>query len=215
VRYRQACFTAAAVLLLFCSSGPGSRLLLRSLESRYWGNTASAPSAEAIVVLGGGLVNTNNPSGAIGLGLDSDRLWMAAALYRAGKAPLILVSGGSGDWKPAESVLGARILQAWGIPPSAILAEEESRDTHQNAVFSQRILGRKGINHILLVTSAVHMPRAYATFKRTGLTVFPVPADYLAGYAHSWLPSVEAVANSRTALGEWLGIAWYRLQGWA
>jgi uncharacterized SAM-binding protein YcdF (DUF218 family) len=180
---RLVCLTAAA-LLMFFGSARGVQLLLTSLENRYRTNTpASAPEAAAIVVLGGGLVNTNDPAGTTELSRGSERLWKAAELYHAQKAPLILVSGGNAPLctHPPESKLAAGILQAWGIPTSAIITEEQSTDTRQNAVYSQRILAAKGITRILLVTSAAHMPRAAATFRRTGLTVFPVPADYLTG----------------------------------
>jgi uncharacterized SAM-binding protein YcdF (DUF218 family) len=222
---RFACFIAAILLVLFGSES-GSRFFLRSLESRYRSNTvASAPAAPAIVVLGGGLANVNDPARTVELGQNSERLWTAVELYRAGKSPLILVSGGNAFPNKnapnvAESALAARMLRAWDVPPAAILTEEESRETHENAVFSQRILAQKGIDRILLVTSAVHLPRASATFRRAGFTVFPVPADYLVsdenqGILLSILPNAAALADSGLAIKEWIGIVAYRLRGWA
>ena len=140
-------------------------------------------------------------------------LWVADQLYRAGKSPLILISGGNAfDSKhPPESALAARLLIDWGIPPAAILTEQQSRDTHQNAVFTQRILAQRGIAKILLVTSAFHMPRAAAAFRRTGLTVIPIPADYLTAtdndtpFLLRLLPTAAALNNSGLALKEYLG----------
>jgi uncharacterized SAM-binding protein YcdF (DUF218 family) len=211
---------ASAVLLLVCSLPASSHFILASLENRPGGNLDSTSGAPAIVVLGGGLANANGRSGPVDIGPHSDRLWMAFELYRAGKSPLILISGGSGSGSTPESLLAARVLRAWGVPPSAILTEEQSRDTHENAVFSQRILAGRGINRILLVTSAVHMPRASATFRRTGLTVFPVPTDFITGgedqgWALSLLPSAGALTDSAGAIKEWLGIAAYRVRGWS
>jgi uncharacterized SAM-binding protein YcdF (DUF218 family) len=207
--------------LLLLSSGFASGLLLHSLESRYSGNSvSSAPSTPAIVVLGGGLANAGHPPAVTQLAQDGDRLWVAFQLYRAGKSPLILVSGGSPPNDTPESALAKGILLGWGVPDSAILTEERSRDTHQNAVFSQRILAQRGIDRILLVTSAFHMPRAVATFERTGLAVFPVPAGYLAGseeegFWYSLLPSLDGLGDSGTAIKEWLGIVGYRVRSWA
>jgi uncharacterized SAM-binding protein YcdF (DUF218 family) len=222
---RIACFAAAVLLVLFGSEF-GSGLILRTLENRYKADTAdSAPTAPAIVVLGGGLANINDPAGVVELGGSSERLWTAVELYRAGKSPLILISGGNAfrntKSNVAESALAARILQDWGVPPSAILTEEESKETHQNAVFSRRILAQRGISSILLVTSAFHMPRAYATFRRAGFTVFPVPSDYITGGYEdhgillSLLPNTGSLTGSGIAIKEWLGIVAYRLRGWA
>jgi len=219
---RYICLTAAA-LLLFFGSGPGAGLLLGSLENREpnRGITA-APQAQAIVVLGGGLINTSGPPGSVELGSEADRLWLAVELYRAGKSPLILISGGNVfDTKHLpESALAARVLIEWGIPQVAILTEEQSRDTHQNAVYTQRILAQKGITRILLVTSAFHMPRAASTFRRTGLTVIPIPADYFTGPSDqplllSILPTSSALNDSGLAIKEYLGLLVYHLRGWA
>lgn len=209
------------MLLVFLSTGFGSGLLLHSLESHYSNNSvSSAPSAPAIVVLGGGLADEADPSRTAQLGQNGDRLWVAFQLYRAGKSPLILISGGSPPNDTPESALASGILLGWGVPGPAILTEEKSRDTHQNAIFSQRILAQKGIDRILLVTSAAHMPRAVATFERSGLTVYPVPGDYLAGgkdegFWQSLIPSAEGLADSGNAIKEWLGIMGYRVRGWA
>jgi uncharacterized SAM-binding protein YcdF (DUF218 family) len=215
----------AVVLLLFLGSGFGSHLLVRALEGRYiCDNIDSVPTAPVIVVLGGGLANVNGPSGVIQLGPHVQRLWKAAELYRARKAPLILVSGGRAGLLTgtdlAESELAARVLGAWGIPASAILTENESLTTHENAVFTSRILMRKGIDHILLVTSAIHLPRAIATFRRTGLAVSPVPADFLIGndrlnLLSFLLPNFDRLKDSAAALKEFVGIVDYRLHGWA
>jgi uncharacterized SAM-binding protein YcdF (DUF218 family) len=222
-RCRFSSLTAAA-LLLFSGSGFGSHLLVRALESRYAAaNIDSAPAEPVIVVLGGGLVNIDGPAGAMQLGPHVERLWAAAQLYRARKAPLILVSGGNSGpitgASLAESELAAHVLAAWGIPPSAILTEKSSLTTHENAVFTHRILMQKGIDHILLVTSAIHMPRALATFRRTGLAVYPIPADFLSGKQDSnfilfVIPGAENLANCGFAIKEFMGIVAYRLRGW-
>lgn len=210
---------ASAALLLVCGLPLTSHLILESLENRPSGNLYSTPAAPAIVVLGGGIAYANGRSGPVDIGPHSDRLWTAFELYRSGKSPLILISGGSATGATAESLLAAQVLRAWGVAPSAILTEEQSRDTHENAVFSQRLLAAKGIDRIILVTTATHMPRASATFRRTGLTVFPVATDYITGgenqgWILSLLPSAGALADSAGAIKEWLGIAAYRFRGW-
>ena len=216
---RAACLTALAVLLFF-SSGAASNLILKSLEGRYEGQSVqAAPQADVIVVLGGYVHQRSGAARPIALGGAADRLWCAAELFRGGKAPIVLLSGGSPAPIP-EAMAAREILLQWGVPASAILTETASRDTHQNAVFSQRILTRLRLTRILLVTSATHMPRAAATFRRTGREVVPFASDFISGgesdeLLPSLLPSAGALANSTLVIKEWLGIAVYRIRGWA
>jgi uncharacterized SAM-binding protein YcdF (DUF218 family) len=214
----------AALMLFVCSSERCSNLMLRALEQPYTGSGIdSASTAQAIVVLGGYLrVETRIPR-SVEIGSAADRLLCAAQLYRAGKAPLILLSGGNVPFLSSsatpEAVAASRILKEWGIPPSDILIESGSRSTRENAEFSRRILAEKGINRILLVTSAFHMRRASGTFRQTGLTVIPFAADFMAeaetpDLPLSLIPSAGSLVNSGIAIKEWLGILAYRLRGW-
>lgn len=215
---------AFAILLWVSCSGCTSSLLLTRLESPYAKSTiAGAPEAQAIVVLGGYLRYEGQTGRPVEIGGASDRLLCAFQLYRASKAPLILLSGGnlvSSSAVPPEADLASRILQEWGVPSSAILIEDRSRTTHENAIFSAPILAARGIQRILLVTSAFHMRRAAATFRRTNLNVLPFAADFLAeagppDFPFSLLPDAGAAVNSGIAVKEWLGLIAYRIRGWA
>jgi uncharacterized SAM-binding protein YcdF (DUF218 family) len=221
---RALCFSALLLLLLF-SSGGVSQLLLRSLEDRYPPPPIeSIPHAEAIVVLGGGTSNAPAaPGQAPELGDASNRLLYAARLFRAGKAPLILFSGGAVPflltWRQgSEAEAAAQLLQEWAVPGQAILLEDKSRNTRENALLSRPILQSRGVTRILLVTSAFHMPRASAVFRKLGFQVIPAPADYRTPEDESplllFLPSVDSLAGTDLALKEWLGMLVYRLRGW-
>src|SRR5689334_8357036 len=103
------------------STPAGSNALLRPLEDRYPDREMDAiPVAQAIVVLGGNLHMPSPRHGSIGLIDSSDRLQMALRLYRAGKAPLIVCSGG-GRNQTAEAQGMALLLQEWGVPSTALL----------------------------------------------------------------------------------------------
>src|ERR1035441_7270285 len=122
---RALCFSAFLVLLLF-SSGGVSQLLLRSLEDQYPPSPIeSIPHAEAIVVLGGGTSDAPAiPGQAPELGDASNRLLYAARLFRVGKAPLILFSGGAvpflSTWqRGSEAEAAAELLQEWAVPGQA------------------------------------------------------------------------------------------------
>ena len=112
----------------------------------------------------------------IGLTNTSDRLLKAFRLYRAGKARLIVVSGGDNPLLAkartehhAEEM--RNISEEWGVPDSAILVEDSSINTRENALFTRKLLADEGIQNIILVTSALHMCRAAATFRKVEFKV--------------------------------------------
>jgi uncharacterized SAM-binding protein YcdF (DUF218 family) len=152
-----------------------------------------------------------------------DRLIQAMRLWRAGKAQTIIVSGGNLPWgrpSASEASVAAELLHAYGIPPDSIIVESNSRNTHQNAINTAGIWRERRFRSGLLVTSATHMPRALASFRKVGLDVAPWPADFR---GHSYplvysvfdlLPDASSLDKTTTAIKEWLGLAVYRLRGW-
>ncbi|NKI34266.1 YdcF family protein [Wenzhouxiangella sp. XN79A] len=170
------------------------------------------PEADAIVVLGGGIAPPTSRNPQPDLGAAADRYWHAFRLWRAGKAPEILISGGAQPWRDAgssEAEAAVRLLTDLGMPADRILLEPASLDTRQNADFSATMLRARGADRILLVTSALHMRRASAHFESTGLEVLTVPTDHeVRGDPPSllrWLPDSDALDGSRRALKEMLG----------
>ena len=171
----------------------------------------------------GGAVRGHTRLGSLGdLNQQADRLVHAVALYKAGKAQYVLVSGGSpfGDRSEAEQMRD--LLGIMGVPSNAVILEPTSRNTHENAVNSSRLLQDRGWSDILLVTSAFHMRRAEALFRaQGGLTVTPAPTDFQRRVSTStvlpdWLP-VPGVSNlyrTTHAIHEILGLIAYRWRGW-
>jgi uncharacterized SAM-binding protein YcdF (DUF218 family) len=215
---------AAALVLLLLSATPAvSHAMVRSLERRYLPVAPrGSPSADAIVVLGGCLESAIAPRLSAELTDASDRILHAARLYRAGKAPVVVASGGVVPWMSAvrpEAEEMAALLAEWGVLPAAILVEGRSRTTRENAVETERILRARGTRSILLVTSAIHMPRALAAFRMTGLSVTPSPTDYLVAdpvkgaYLDS-VPSADSVRLFHVACWEQTGLLYYWLRGW-
>jgi uncharacterized SAM-binding protein YcdF (DUF218 family) len=93
--------------------------------------------------------------------------------------------------------------------------ERQSATTADNAVHSATLLQQAGVHHIILVTDAMHMPRALASFRSTGLQVTPAATVFfshedLDNYAR--LPSGEGLRRSNYALHEWIGLLWYKLR---
>ena len=213
-------------LLLWLSATPWLSRNLQSLLERRAGEAAteSLPRADAIVVLGGTLSPPGASGGDANLSAAADRLVYATRLYELGKAPVILISGGHGsgvgvDAMDAESVHAAALLAGWGIPASAILTETESINTYENAVYSKLMLDQHGLKTALLVTSAMHMPRALATFRSAGIDATPAATDFEASGPGpsgllAWSASPAALEVTTRALKEYVGWLVYRNRGW-
>ena len=179
------------------------------------------PTADAIVVLGGGMGANTNVYPYAEMWGGADRVWHAARLYKAGKAPLVIPTG-SGE---RESTLP--LLIDLGVPESAIRIEGKARNTEENAKFVEEILSR--VEHvervekrkrILLVTSAWHMRRSVLMYKKYApmLEVIPAAADYEATILtmHPFclkdiLPDVNFLCASSFAFKEYIAYWGYRL----
>jgi len=203
---------ALALIWLWVWSMPvASHALRGALEAQYPAvPMQSLPRAQAIVVLGGSV----RPAKAVGQAPDlsaaADRAWHAARLFHAGKAPLLVLSGGSDPQVSATSeAMAMRVFLAdLGVPVNAMLLEELSRNTRQNARFTAEILRPRGVTHIVLVTSALHMHRAVTLFEAQGFTVTPAATDHEARQrfsAEDWLPDTGALDGSARALKEIVG----------
>jgi len=180
------------------------------------------PTADAIVVLGGGVSGPAPPRLTLDLSDAADRVLHAARLYRAGKAPVVVVSGGAIPWLGAdipEASSMQTLMEEWGVPGGSIHAEGASRNTHENAVFARPLLVEQGLHRVLLVTSAMHMPRALATFTSAGIDAVPAATDYTVTYRDhrtviDFLPDAKALSRTTDAIKEYIGYAYYRWRGW-
>jgi len=235
VSYKRKTSTSLIILalaILWLSSTTGfSNLLARSLELKYL-PPAEIPAGEVLVVLGGGTEPASPPRTTVEINGAGDRVLYAAQLYKEGKAPYILLSGGDIEWlstgatTPAEDM--ATLLVQMGVPENALWLETESKNTYENALYAKKMLDEQGINQILLVTSAMHMPRAVALFEKQGFEVTPLPVDFsvtdsisassgqgiLVSKLIDILPSASNLAMTTNAMKEYLGYFIYKLQGW-
>jgi uncharacterized SAM-binding protein YcdF (DUF218 family) len=144
-------------------------------------------------------------------------------LFKQGYAGKLVFTGGSSHVFK-EGPRDALEMKAWaerlGVPTHAIVTEEQSRTTYENATETKRLLGPASI---LLVTSASHLPRAVALFTKQGFHVTPVPCDFLMQNRpeDSWnqldlfdvLPNEHAIEHTTVAVTEWAGMAMYWLNG--
>ena len=189
-----------------------------TLEDRYPQRLAEElPAADAIVVLGGGMNASRVLRDRPDMNSAADRLWLAARLFKAGKAPYVVPTG---FWEDLASV---PLLLDLGVPGSAIRVEAASRNTDENARYTTALLQRQLIGRrVLLVTSAWHMRRAQLLFERAGCIVIPAATDYEATIERvrddrwsplAWLPSPDALNRNSYVLKEYIGYWVYRA-GW-
>jgi uncharacterized SAM-binding protein YcdF (DUF218 family) len=192
-----------------------------ALESRYPVMTAEAlPVADAILLLGG-----DRRGGKLQM-RDADparysRAAFAAALYAAGRAPVIVATGAgerAARYATTEADLMQAQLRAAGVPATAIVLERSARNTRENMTAAAPLLRARGASRVLLVTSALHMPRAMANARALGVDVIAAPADRdpAVGRTETWrmvLPQLPSLMRSQRALKEYLGLVHQRVWG--
>lgn len=124
----------------------------------------NGPSGDVLVVLGARVEADGSPSRAL-----LRRIAHGAALYHAGAAPFLLLSGGQPGGRASEAEVMARAALSLGVPEGALRREALSRNTLENAMFCRSIVQAHGWRRLLLVTDGYHLPRALYTFRRLGL----------------------------------------------
>ncbi len=208
----------AFIVMYSASTEFGSEALMQPLEGRHPAfSPEELPSADAIVVLGGSMSGESRFGRGGDFNNAADRVFTAAELFNAGKAPVIVLSGGSEPPGRPEADLMAEKLVALKIPRNVLILETASRTTWDNAVKSAEILKRAGYQHILLVTSGAHMRRSLALFEDQGLQVTAAATDHqiprFDDVVPGWLPTVDRLARSTRAIHEWVGYWVYDLTG--
>ena len=213
---------AGMLILIFFSNLDVGEALVASLEDDFEILTLDEyPTAGAIVVLGGSTLPAIPPRTTVEVGGTIDRLLHGIRLLQAGRAPLLVLSGGYTVFVNAETT-EANQLQLlaleFGADPEAILLEEESRNTYENGLYTRALLQKRGIDRILLVTSAKHMPRAVGVFRTQGFEVIPAPTDVdvvpTDFHVARLMPDLVGLEASTDAIREYSSIAVYRLKGW-
>jgi uncharacterized SAM-binding protein YcdF (DUF218 family) len=201
--------TGSILILLIISSTPLAALFAKPLEGRYAG-LHFVDNGDPIVVLGGACEPSDDPPHMV-LGQDSyERLVAAAWLYRSRAPRPVLVTG----FQCAPAM--AQLLEAQGVAPEFIIQEGRARNTHENATYSAEILRSKGAAAVVLVTDAKSLLRAELCFRKEGIAVVPFSAglgiwrfDFV-----KLIPTGQAIRENSDTLHEFIGLLWYRWNGW-
>lgn len=226
-RLARVSFWLALFILFVCGNGWVVSAMTRHLE---WQNLPSGPlpNADCVLVLSGGIAAKDWPRSTVELGDAGDRLLYGARLLRQNKAPYIVCTGGGAKGSAATRPLSAEMaefLSELGIDNAAILLESESENTAQHAKYLRSLFEQRGFKRVLLVTSALHMPRSLAVFRRNcpGIDIIPAPTDFRSvkqpstgWYRHlvRVIPTPANLLAFNEAAHEYLGIAYYRMRGW-
>ncbi len=218
--------TLGTVLLLLLSNYAVTDTLLIPLEGKYPAlldpksseslTRDNKTSGTMIVMLGGG--HASDPQLPVTDQLTETalaRLVEAVRIYKALPGSKLILSGGSGVDPVPEAEVLAKVAPIMGVNPQDIILESESINTEDEARRLKPVLGKE---KFILVTSASHMPRSMAMFKKQGMNPLPAPAGHLVkgGEIPGWqfaFPSAGDLYRAERAFYEYLGLAWAWLWG--
>ncbi len=218
--------SAGLIILTLFSCSVIANKLLRPLERKYesfemrGSSSVSKKGDESaikyVVVLGGGHISDPELPLISQIGRSSlTRLIEGVRIYRRYPgAKLLLAGGGVFDPVPEADTM-SRVAGKIGIPENDIILESKSKDTKDQAKLIKSIVGNE---QFVLVTSASHMPRSMAMFKKLGMNPIPSPIGHLVSEGqglnpHSFFPSTGNLYKAQLAIHEYLGLTWSKLMG--
>jgi len=181
--------------LFIISYHPISSSMLMHLESHYSKLEVFDEKITHVLALGGD---------------TKGRSYELLRLFHLNKHLKIITSGYEPNGSDGAKQM-ATLLREFGIPREAIIIKSQSRDTKEEALMMQRLVGK---NPFILVTAAYHMPRAMALFKKLGLNPIAAPTNFLAKKSEwSHFLSLQSLTDFDKALHEYVGLLWYKIRG--
>lgn len=212
----------AGVLLLVGGLSPLGHALILPLENRFSRSALEdGPPPDGILILGGAQdMSVTAARGAVALNEAGDRFVEAVLLAKRFPNAKVVFTGGSsalfGD-RMSEAEGARMLLTGLGISRDRLVLEDRAKNTFQNAQFSKELIKPEKQARWLLVTSAIHMPRAMGSFRAVGFKIDPWPVDYRTRglkdlYRFFPKPS-EGWRRVDVAVREWAGLVLYWLTG--
>ena len=211
-RLKRKCFITGAILLIIFTN-PG----LLYLFAKNW-DIDHVPLEKGkvysvVITLGGFSGDDKNGSGVFNE--EADRFIQGLKLKEENKASHILISSGNGNLQAddfKEAAWAQKVLKDFNLPDSAVLIEQNSRNTFENAAFSKALLQKAHLPPpYLLVTSSWHMRRALYIFKKEGVNVIPYPSGHITqnskfSFADSLMPDAGVLSGWNLYLKEFVGL---------
>ena len=220
-RWGRRLATTALLLLALAGWSPLGNALILPLETRFPPGAAEHGEPTGIIVLGGAI----NPElsevwGTPALNESAERMTVIAELARRFPQARIVFSGGDASLladEPSEAKFALPLFESFGIARERIALEGASRNTWENATLSKALVQPKAGERWLLVTSALHMPRAVGCFRKAGFPVEPYPVDWRTAGPDDLLIGFATLggglARTDAAAREWVGLVMYWLTG--
>lgn len=218
-------FILLSFLIIFLAGNRWvSMSIVHSLESRY-PPLSENEKADVIVVLGGGTDPLQYPRQMVEVNGAGDRMVYAAKLFKDGVADKLILSGGTLDWQGETETTPAKdmelLMNFMGVPENAMILQGDSANTAQDADFSTSIIKENNWKRVVLVTSALHMPRSVDLFRRLGVEVIPAPTDFTITdqawnelFSWKWenvliniLPTSSSLKSTTSSMKEYIGMA--------
>jgi len=213
--------SGAAAFIVLVGIFPVGSWMIENLENRFPANPAIPEDIEGIVALGG-TINTHLTASRKQPALTDGGERLTELVYLARQHPnaRLIFSGGSGeliDDSLKEADAARLFFERMGVPKNRIVYERHSRNTLENALFTQRLAGASArTGKWVLVTSAAHMPRAMGVFRKTGWNIQAFPVDYASdGQRRLRLGfhPISGLTKLNVATREWIGLLAYRILG--
>lgn len=222
-RWKKRMFLIGLVLLFFFSNEFIVNEVMRAWEMKATPFAALQKKYEYGVLLSGAAKSAVGPADRVYIRSAADRINHTMQLYKMGFIKKVLVSGGSGrliDIGEREADELASLLTLMGVPREDILTENTSRNTHESAVEVRKILEQNATpSECLLITSANHMRRSSACFRKAGWPMDTFSTDFFSHYRIFTLdvlliPKIEALASWHILIKEWVGYSAYWVMGY-
>ena len=211
---------SATVFMIFFAVVPIGDWLTERLENRFPSNPTLSPDIAGIIVLGGAInLNITTSRQQPALTSSGERYTEFVYLSRQFPEARLIFSGGSGsvlDQSMKEADAAKSFFERAGLEGSKVLYERYSRNTYENAVLSRKFAGELINKQWVLVTSALHMPRAMGVFRKAGWKVVPYPVDYLTDGRKTFrlvLRPLYGLASLNRSGREWIGLLAYFMLG--
>lgn len=215
-------FLIAAVLTLYFFS---NQAIFFEVSHAYEADAKKADQLkehyEAAIILGG-MVSLDEENGLVAFAESSDRFLAVLPLYFDSTVDKLIISGGSGSLlqEEKESEILKNYLVKIGVTAEDILIDTQSRNTHQNALYTAELIKEHNLEGpFLLSTSAAHIYRAELCFKKQGLNFDIYPVDHIAierkiNFSTLFIPQSEVLVKWKYLLHEWLGLLSYKMRGY-
>ncbi len=211
---------SATAFMMFFAVVPIGDWLTERLENRFPSNPTLSPDIAGIIVLGGAInqyITTSRQQPA--LTSSGERYTEFVYLSRRFPEAQLIFTGGSGsilDQSMKEADAAKSFFKRAGLEGNKVLYERNSRNTFENAVFSRKLASGLINEQWVLVTSALHMPRAVGVFRKAGWRVVPYPVDYLTDGRKTFqlaLRPFYGLTSLNRGGREWIGLLAYFVLG--